>query len=56
MSHIHIFGEISVTENNTKRPPDTYSQKDGSTLMSTVEALRRSVKRRSETMSEAMII
>jgi hypothetical protein len=56
MSHVQARGKISVIEKSTKRPPATYSHTSGSTCIRTVEALRRSVKRRSETMSEAMII
>jgi hypothetical protein len=56
MNHVHIVGTISVTENNIKSPPDTYSQKDGSTSMKTVDALSRRVKRRSDMMSDTIII
>lgn len=49
----HIAGKRSVAPNAMMMRPETHFQKDSGTPMRTVEALRSSVKRMSETPSEA---
>jgi hypothetical protein len=43
-------------EKRIRSPPEKYSQNDGSTCIRTVEALRRSVKRRSEIIRDTIIM